>query len=955
MEIDLDLSDPRGAPPEHVAQVNQFNRENRLDTRVAPGYKDGGRQAQYDEDSGKTIIHSKRETIVFKSPDEDPVLKRTIDKAKADMAGMTSTEQKAQYLSNYVDKLLHKANENEAIIDRIAPPGAANRQVSLGQLIEAETGVCRHRSLLFKVLADETGVPASLVRGRFDDGRGNAGAHAWNEVQLENGKKILVDVMHGNTFRMDQPEVQHYQNFLRQPLYDQNGPIQNRPKPTAPSPSTPNRAQAGLDIDLGEPQKPAQQQALQADDERRIRLSPEESRNVRDHIIISTAEAIHTTKGVYLSIEGQSAEKIDALKQSLQRQGIQFEEKRSGLNGGTNVLSLDHENAQKLAKVQSTDPLPVRPAPAPQKPEAAAAPIPDRAPVADEDRRIRFTPEQGRMMRDHIAIASAETIHSNKGLYVSIQGKSPEQIDALKQAMQRQGIQFEEKTSSVNGGTKVLALDGENANKFSKAQSSPPAFLREQPAHAPSAQPAAPAAEEHRIQLSPQQAEKLRDQAALSRAETIHTTKGTYISIQGQSPEQVADLKQAMQRQGIHFEEKTSSLNGGTKVLSLDTQNAAKFSNAQKGSDATLHSTQIQPAATAAAPPSAPPQPPASQQTSHESSTTKTEQTSSAPKTDHTSSQPPATQGENSTTVKKPAVEATETHGPRSSGGSSVHANGAKVDGAAGKLGTAVQAAARVAEGDNVGAAKVVAEAAATKFAITQIAKKIPVIGAVVTVGTTLWSAGAQAAQGNYGKAGAELAAGAAEAAGNVVGFGAGDAAREVVRAGIQVTAGDKYAPEKSGLRQMAETAVDVAKKVGSKGSAQEPFNKASASNPSAPSVAIANPAQYRGQSTAQLADTIQKDPVLPDTVKMGGKEVKLCDALKDKTFRTTFVQSLESAAAKGVDVGQQVAMIKAYEQKLDQPSATASTNAPKNDVAASASPPPRRQVASVSEMGPMA
>lgn len=932
MEIDLDLSDPRGGPPEHIAQVNQFNREHRLDARIAPGYKDGGRQAQYDEDSGKTIIRSNRETIVFKGPDEDPVLKRTIDKAKADMAGMTSTEQKAQYLNDYVAKLLHKAHENDEIINRIAPPGAANRQVSLGQLIEAETGVCRHRSLLFKVLADETGVPASLVRGRYDDGRGLAGAHAWNEVQLENGKKILVDVMHGNTFRMNQPEVQHYQNSARQPLYDQNGPIQTRPKPAAPPPSTPNKVQAGLDIDLGEPQKPAPQQAPPADDERRIRLSPEESRNVRDHIIIGTAETIHTTKGVYLSIEGQSTEKIDALKQSLQRQGIAFEEKRSGLNGGTNVLSLDNENAQKLARVQSTDPLPVRQTPAPQKPEAqAAAPLPDRAPVANEDRRIRFTPEQGRIMRDHIALASAETIHSNKGLYVSIQGKSPEQIDVLKQAMQRQGIQFEEKTSSVNGGTKVLALDGENANKFSKAQTTPPAFLREHPAHAPAAQPSAPVPEEHRVQLSPQQAEKLRDQAALSKAETIHTTKGTYISIQGQSPEQVADLKQAMQRQGIQFEEKNSSINGGTRVLSLDTPNAVKFSNAQKGNDATLHMTQIQPAAAqTATPPVAPAQPPAA---------TKNERPSTAPSS--------ATPSESTATPKKPATEAPESHSSRNSGGSSVHANGAKVDGAAGKLGTAVQAAAKVVEGDNVGAAKVVAEAVGTKFLITQAAKKIPVIGAVVSVGTTLWSAGAQAAQGNYGKAGAELAAGAAEAAGNVVGFGAGDAAREVVRAGIQVTAGDKYAPEKSGLRQMAETAVDVAKKVGSKGSAQEPFNKASASNPSAPSVAIANPSQYRGQSTAQLADTIQKDQVLPDTVKMGGKDVKLCDALKDKTFRTTFVQSLESAAAKGVDVGQQVAMIKAYEQKLDQPPTQTMASAPKRDVTASAtptSPPPQRQ-----------
>lgn len=940
------MSDPKKEPPEHVAQVNQFNRDHRLDGRIAYGYKDGGRQAQYDEDSGKTIIRSKRETIVFKSPDEDPVLKRTIEKAKADMAGMTSTAQKAQYLSAYIDKLMPKVHDNDAIIDRIVPPYAAQRQISLGQLIEAETGVCRHRSLLFKVLADETGVPASLVRGHFNDGH-SAGSHAWNEVQLENGKKIIVDVMHQNTFQMGQPGAHHYNTVARHPMYNDNGPIQRTPQ-SAPPQSAPNRVIGGL-----------------------------------DHAIINSAEQIHTTKGLYLSIEGLPPYKTDALKQSLNRQGIVFEEKRSNVNGGTNVLALDTENAHRLAKFQGGDPLPLRPPsppvqatpsqPAPAQPAQAQPASRPAAPVADDEQRIRLNPQQAKAMRDYIAIASAETIHSSKGLYLSVEGKSPDQINALKQSLQNQGIEFRDHRSSVNGGTNVLALDDSNAAKFTKAQNSPPSLTRD-PHAAP---PTAAKPDDHAIRLTPQEAAQLRDHATISNASVIETTKGKYLSIEGKSPEYVADLKQSLARQNIQFDEKTSGINGGTRVLSLDSENAAKFVKIQTSADASAQSPRTQfgsPAAAATPPPSqapaaaapapSPAQPSPAQPAAAAapapaaptaSAASATPATPSATKSERPAT-PPTPAADQTSSVKKPAADVSEHHGPRTSSSGAAHISGAKVDGAAGKLGTAVQAAAKVAEGDNVGAAKVVAEAVGTKFAITQLAKKIPVIGAVVTVGTTLWAAGAQAAQGNYGKAAAELAAGGAEAAGNVVGFGAGDAAREVVRAGVQVAAGDKYAPEKSGLRQMAETAVDVAKKVGSKGSAQEPFNKASSSNPSAPSVAIVNPAQYRGQSTAQLADTIQKDPVLPDTVKMGNKDVKLCDALKDKTFRTTFLQSLESAAAKGVDVGQQVAMIKAYEQKIDPPStAVAATSAPKRDVTASASPPPRRQGATLSDMGPMA
>jgi hypothetical protein len=92
------------------------------------------------------------------------------------------------------------------------------------------------------------------------------------------------------------------------------------------------------------------------------------------------------------------------------------------------------------------------------------------------------------------------------------------------------------------------------------------------------------------------------------------------------------------------------------------------------------------------------------------------------------------------------------------------------------------------------------------------VAKKVPVVGAVVTAGFVAYEVGSDIYDGHYGKAGAALAAGVAESLGNIVGFGVGDGAREGVRLGVVLAAGEKYAPDKSGLRQLGEGANALAK-----------------------------------------------------------------------------------------------------------------------------------------------
>lgn len=91
------------------------------------------------------------------------------------------------------------------------------------------------------------------------------------------------------------------------------------------------------------------------------------------------------------------------------------------------------------------------------------------------------------------------------------------------------------------------------------------------------------------------------------------------------------------------------------------------------------------------------------------------------------------------------------------------------------------------------------------------VGKKVPVVGAVLTAGFVLYETGNDVLEKKHGKAAAALAAGSVEVLGNVAGFGVGDAARECVSAAVVKTAGEDYAPDKSGLRQVAERIYDKA------------------------------------------------------------------------------------------------------------------------------------------------
>lgn len=164
-------------------------------TKVAYGFRDGGRGTVIGYD-GEPIGKASREVICFDDLDEDPVLHRVMEHARSADQPAAGTLERVSILAGIVITAMEENDDsrNWSRIWNICEGDPVGRKVRLGELISHETGVCRHRSLLFKVLADHVGVPAGLVRGFYRIGQFRQG-HAWNEVMDERGVMHVVDTM----------------------------------------------------------------------------------------------------------------------------------------------------------------------------------------------------------------------------------------------------------------------------------------------------------------------------------------------------------------------------------------------------------------------------------------------------------------------------------------------------------------------------------------------------------------------------------------------------------------------------------------------------------------------------------------------------------------------------------------------------------------------------------------
>ena len=163
--------------------------------RIPDGYFDGGRFMLLGASGGVT---SPREILLVDRA-RDVELGKHLAFARSEAAKGQPAIQRVQHLAAYVDRLTTPPGG-----DRLLGPTIeqltrefTNQPLLIGDVLDqCQAGVCRHRALLFKVLADDAGLRAALVRGNYATEGTNGFPHAWNEVFLEDGRRVVVDVMH---------------------------------------------------------------------------------------------------------------------------------------------------------------------------------------------------------------------------------------------------------------------------------------------------------------------------------------------------------------------------------------------------------------------------------------------------------------------------------------------------------------------------------------------------------------------------------------------------------------------------------------------------------------------------------------------------------------------------------------------------------------------------------------
>ena len=113
------------------------------------------------------------------------------------------------------------------LADLRARPGGGNNVVPIGMV---RKGVCRHRALLFKAVADALplgmSVRAGLARGRYEGEDGLDGPHAWNVCLPGAGPRaggMLLDLLHrpGELYERGSDEERRYGRVRYSPRCEQ--------------------------------------------------------------------------------------------------------------------------------------------------------------------------------------------------------------------------------------------------------------------------------------------------------------------------------------------------------------------------------------------------------------------------------------------------------------------------------------------------------------------------------------------------------------------------------------------------------------------------------------------------------------------------------------------------------------------------------------------------------------
>ncbi|EKD47821.1 MAG: hypothetical protein ACD_65C00273G0003 [uncultured bacterium] len=171
-----------------------------FDEQIPNGFYDGGHKMQFAIDSdGRLECESSDRELIFVDAIRDTCLQSKVEGARKFIESAPTTQAKIQMLAMFVSNALGGSQMvadgygdivqlTEANIQRCKISRAnVDDVVLLGYL---NHGVCRHRAILFKYLADRLGIQSRLVRGK----QARDQWHCWNVVELD-GKNYIVDVM----------------------------------------------------------------------------------------------------------------------------------------------------------------------------------------------------------------------------------------------------------------------------------------------------------------------------------------------------------------------------------------------------------------------------------------------------------------------------------------------------------------------------------------------------------------------------------------------------------------------------------------------------------------------------------------------------------------------------------------------------------------------------------------
>lgn len=211
--------------PQHREISLKYLKSGILDfhEKIPDSFIDGGRNMRLSIDPvTKVITPISHREILLVDAKQDQALSEKIHRAQKLLQGLggANMQTKVLVLSMFTSNELggsqisysNTETDISDLTDQDLKPFMKNdgspSYVPLGYL---NHGVCRHRALLFKKLADECHIPSRLVRGNYNSA--TRGWHIWNVVKIDD-TYYVVDVMH-NPGELYEESSQKAQKYMR--------------------------------------------------------------------------------------------------------------------------------------------------------------------------------------------------------------------------------------------------------------------------------------------------------------------------------------------------------------------------------------------------------------------------------------------------------------------------------------------------------------------------------------------------------------------------------------------------------------------------------------------------------------------------------------------------------------------------------------------------------------------